>query len=1108
VLRTIRPLALIALVALCGVALLAAPVAAAKKSAKAQGDAEKPDELLNPGTFAGLTLRGIGPAVTSGRITDFAAHPDAPSVWWVTAASGGVWKSVNAGITWSPVFDGEGSYSIGCLAIDPSNPEVVWVGTGENNSQRSVSYGDGVYKTMDGGKTWTNTGLQASEHIGKIIVDPRDSDTVYVAAQGPLWNAGGDRGLYKTVDGGATWEKVLEISDDTGVNEVVFDPRDPDVLYASAYQRRRRVWTLLDGGPESAIYKSTDAGATWKKLSNGLPTTDMGRIGLAVSPVDPDVVYAIIEAVGDAGGFFRSTDRGESWEKRSGYVAGSPQYYNEIVADPHDVDRVYSMDTFMMVTYDGGSSFRPAGERDKHVDNHVLWIDPEDADHLISGNDGGLYETFDRAETWRFVQNLPITQFYKIAVDNDEPFYNVYGGTQDNYTLGGPTQTTSSGGIQNSDWFVTVGGDGFQPRVDPTNPNIVYSESQYGNLARFDRSSGETIDIQPQPEAGEALRWNWDSPLIISPHSHTRLYFGANRLFRSDDRGDTWVALGDDLTKQVDRNQLEVMGRIWSIDSVAKNASTSYYGNIVALSESPLVEGLLYVGTDDGLIQVSEDGGQTWRKQDSFTGAPKGSYVSRLEASKHDADTVFAAFDAHKDGDFKPYVLESKDRGRTWTSITGDLPEKGTVYALAQDHEVADLLFAGTELGVYFTTDRGGKWIELTGGMPTIAVRDLAIQEREDDLVVGTFGRGFYVLDDYSPLRQANEETLGQAAVLFPVADPWMYIDSYSRLGLPGKAFLGSSLYQAPNPPFGAVITYYLKEGVETRAAQRKKAEKEALEAEKRIEIPSWDDLRAESREKPPTVLLTVRDEEGNVIRRLDGPASAGFHRVAWDLTFPPSTPVRLDPPNRDNPFYEPPRGPMVAPGTYTVSIAKVIDDEITPIEGEQSFTARPLGTATLPAADREALMAFQRQTASLQRAVLGASRAADEMATRIAHLRKAILDTPDADVALLAEARGLEERMKDLLIELEGDPVPAEHNEPTTPSVIERVQRVVYGHWTSTSAPTQTHRRALEIAEQAFTGVLGGLRTLDGDLAGLEAKLEQLGAPWTPGRLPTWPPQ
>jgi photosystem II stability/assembly factor-like uncharacterized protein len=1085
--------------------LLLAPAAAA---AEAEKDEDEKPELLSAATFAGLELRGLGPAVTSGRISDVAIHPDEPDTWWVAVASGGVWKSENAGVTWKSVFDDAGSYSIGCLAIDPANPDVVWVGTGENNSQRSVSYGDGVYKTVDGGGSWTNMGLERSEHIGRIVVDPRDSDVVLVAAQGPLWSSGGDRGLYKTTDGGKVWRKVLEVSPDTGATDLVVDPRDPDRLYAASYQRRRHVWTLIDGGPEARIYKSEDGGESWRKLEKGLPSGDVGRIGLALPPGEPDTVYAVIEAADDAGGFFRSSDRGESWEKRSGYVSGSPQYYQELIADPHDPRRVYSMDTYLMVTEDGGATFRPAGQDAMHVDYHALWIDPRDPDHLVTGNDGGLYETFDRGGAWRFVPNLPVTQFYKIAVDDAQPFYRVYGGTQDNFTLGGPAQTTSGSGITNADWFVTVGGDGFQPRVEPGNPDVVYSQSQYGNLVRFDRRNGEILDIQPQQAPGEPpLRWNWDSPLILSPHSPTRLYYGANRLFRSDDRGASWTAVSPDLTRQIDRNLLPVMGRLWSIDAVAKNASTSFYGNLVALSESPLVEGLLYAGSDDGLVQVSEDGGGSWRKIEKFPGVPERSYVSRLEASRHDPDTVYAAFDNHKMGDFRPYVLASPDRGRSWRSIAGDLPERGTVYALAQDAVEPGLLFAGTEFGLYFTLDGGGNWLELEGGMPPIAVRDLAIQEREVDLVAGTFGRGFYVLDDYSPLRGLTRATLEEEAILFPVAEAVMYVPGYSPLGLAGPGFQGASYYTAPNPPFGAVFTYYLKEGLETRKEARQRAEKEALEAKEEISIPAWEALREEAREKGPRVLLTVRDEAGQVVRRVTGPATAGFHRVAWDLRYPPAMPVDLAPGERGL-FDDPPGGPPVAPGTYTVSLARVVDDQVTPLGEARSFTARPLGAATLPAADRAAMAAFQRRTAELQRAVTGAVRAADEAQVRIDHLRQAVLDTPGTDYALIAELSAVEERLKDLQVELEGDPVVERYREPTPPSIVGRMFRVVFGHWGSTSGPTETQRSSFQAASDAFAAVLGELRTLvETDLAGIEARLEASGAPWTPGRVPVWTP-
>src|SRR5258706_11146975 len=505
-------------------------------------------DTLKAGTFDGLEFRLIGPAFMSGRVIDVAVDPTHRSTWYVAVASGGVWKTTNAGTTWTPIFDGERSYSIGCVTLDPRHPLTVWVGSGENNSQRSVGYGDGVYTSVDGGKTWANVGLKGSEHIGEIVVDPRNSDVVYVAAQGPLWTTGGERGLYKTSDGGKTWTRILNVDERTGISELHLDPRDPDVMYAVAYERHRRVWTLIDGGPGCGIHKSTDGGRTWKKLESGLPKEMTGRIGLAVSPANPDVVYAIVEAANKASGVYRSTNAGASWEKRASYLSSSPQYYQELVADPKVAERVYSMDTFLNVTYDGGKTWQRLGEADKHVDNHALVIDPEDTDHLIDGCDGGLYQSWDRGTTWSFFGNLPIAQFYKVAVDNSLPFYYVYGGTQDNNTQGGPSATTNNHGIRNSDWFITVGGDGFACAVDPEDPNIVYSEAQHGELVRHDRRSGEDVGIQPQPELGEARsRWDCDSALIIRPHSHNQLYFVSQPLYRTDDRSDTWHPTRHDL---------------------------------------------------------------------------------------------------------------------------------------------------------------------------------------------------------------------------------------------------------------------------------------------------------------------------------------------------------------------------------------------------------------------------------------------------------------------------------------------------------------------------------------------------------------------------------
>jgi len=1095
-----RPVAAVwILIAACNLTIAAAKKAEVPKAAAGSMKSE---------TFSGLALRAIGPATTSGRVGDIAIHPSQPNTWYVAVSSGGVWKTTNAGTTWTPIFDGQGSYSIGCVTIDPFNPLVIWVGTGENNSQRSVSYGDGIYKSTDGGKSWENLGLKSSEHIGMIAIDPRDTKVVYAAAQGPLWSAGGDRGLYKTTDGGKTWVLILKLGEYTGVNEVHLDPRNPDVIYASAYQRHRQVWTLIDGGPESAIYKSIDAGVSFKKLENGLPKEEMGRIGLAISPANPDTVYAIIEAANKAGGFFRSLDAGGNWEKMSDHVSSSPQYYQELVADPRAVDRVYSLDTYLQVTYDGGKTFRRAGEQFKHVDNHDLIIDPANTDHLLVGCDGGLYESFDRAATWRFVENLPVTQFYKVAVDNDVPFYNIYGGTQDNFTLGGPSRTKTAHGIVNSDWFVTLGGDGFQTQVDPENPDIVYSQLQHGVLVRYDKRTGEAIDIQPQPAAGEpGLRWNWDSPLIISPHLHTRLYFAANRLFRSDDRGNTWRPVSPDLTRRIDRNKLKIMGRVWSLDSVAKNASTSFYGNIVSLAESPVQEGLLYVGTDDGLVQVSEDGGGSWRRVEKFPGVPDMSYVSRLTASHHEAGVVYAAFDNHKAGDFKPYVLRSADRGATWKSIAADLPERGTVYALAEDHIDKDLLFAGTEFGVFFTRDGGTKWVQLKGGIPIIQVRDLAIQKRENDLVAATFGRGFFVLDDYTPLRKAAPELLQSEASLMAVKPAWMYIPA-TPLGLRGKAFQGEAFFTAPNPPFGAIFTYYLKDELKTAKKKRQEAEKEKIKKGEDVFYPTWEELRAEEREEEPAIILTVAAEDGQVVRRLTGPVKSGFTRLAWDLRYPPLEPTSLKPPD-DDIFSDPPAGPLAAPGTYTVSMERRSGGALIPLGEPQRFQTVPLGKATLPYPDRKALLEFQRRTGRLQRAAMGAVRAAAEAQSRVDHLRKALLETPAADPVLSQETRELEAKLKDLMIELTGDPILRSRNEPSPPSIMDRVQQVVFGHWSSTSDATQTHRRDYDIAAAQFGPLLENLRNLiEVELASIEALAEAAGAPWTPGRVPEWQPE
>jgi photosystem II stability/assembly factor-like uncharacterized protein len=831
----------------------------------------------------------------------------------------------------------------------------------------------------------------------------------------------------------------------------------------------------------------------------------MGRIGLAISPANPDMVYATIEASGKAGGIFRSSDRGATWEKRSDYFAGAAMAYARIVVDPKNPDRVYSMDVWIQVSEDGGKSWHKLGETNKHPDNHAMWIDPTETNHLLVGCDGGVYETVDRGATWAFKANLPVTQFYRVGLDNATP-YNVYGGTQDNFSLGGPSRTYNAQGISNSDWFATSTGDGFFSQVDPEDPNTIYSEAQYGAINRMDRRTGEQLNIQPQPGKGEpGLRWNWDAPILVSPHKHTRIYFAANRLFRSEDRGNTWVAVSPDLTRQLDRDKLKVIGKIWPPDAVYKSGSTSFFGNIVSLSESPVQENLLYVGTDDGLVQVSEDGGKNWRKIEKFPGVPDMTYVSRLTASSHEKGTVYAAFDNHKMGDFLPYLLRSDDRGQTWRSIAGDLPRRGTVYALAEDPVDRNLLFVGTEFGLFFTKDGGAHWSQLKGGLPTIAVRDLAIQKRENDLVLATFGRGFYVLDDYTPLRSAKEGDFAKEAVIFPVKQARVAMPM-TPLGVPGKAFQGDAYYTAPNPPFGAVFTYYLKDELKTKKKLRHEREKEADKNGSEPAYPALSELRAEAEEEDPSLVVTISDSEGHVVRRLKASSEAGVHRIAWDLRYPASVPTSLKAPE-PNPFAPVPVGPMVVPGRYTVSLSKRVGGRLSPLGEVQSFDAA--GVEEIPAADRAALLKFQQRTARLQRAVLGAGEVVDQTKERIGLIKQSLLDTPAADPSLSDDVRSIESRLRQLDLALRGDTELQRRSYPTPPAISDRVGAIVATQWTATSAPTQTSLDDYRIASEEFTGALATLKTLvEGDLKKLEAKMESAGAPWTPGRFPEWKPE
>lgn len=1061
------------------------------------------DTTTNP--LASIPLRNIGPAMISGRISDFAFNPNKPNEFFAATASGNLWKTENNMTTWTPLFEHEGAYSIGVIEMAQGNENLLWIGTGENNSQRSVANGDGVYKSLDGGKSWTNMGLKNSGHISQIWINPTNHDEVLVASQGPLWSDGGDRGLYKTTDGGETWTRILEIDQYTGVNEFVVDPRDFDNIVVSSYQRRRHVWTLINGGPGSDIHKTTDGGKTWQVVSAGLPSKDMGRIGLAMAPSAPDTLYAIIEGDSAQQGLYRSTDFGQSWEKRSGHITSSPQYYNEIVVDPKNPDRLYSLDTFTSVSENGGKSFAPLSNEFRHVDDHALWIDPNNTDHLIIGGDGGVYESWDRGQLWRHAQNLPLAQFYRIQPDNAEPFYNVCGGTQDNNSLCAPSRTDVIHGITNADWTIVIGGDGYKPQIDPTDENTIYAQYQYGGLARYDKRTKELVSITPHPDSGEnAYKWNWNTPVLISPHSSTRLFYAAEKVFQSNDRGENWTAISPDLTRQMDRNQLEVMGRVWSVDTIAKNVSTSKWGAIIALSESPIKEGLIYVGSDDGVISVTEDGGENWRQEDSFRGVPDMSLIEDIITSKHDENVAYATVDNHKRGDFAPYVLKTTNKGKSWKLISGNLPEWGSVHTIAEDHVDPNLLFVGTEYGLFFSQNGGESWSKMTGGLPTIAVRDIEIQQRENDLVVGTFGRGIYIVDDYSPLR-TNAETLAEsAATLFEVKDPWLYVEG-NQYGNEQKGSNGNALFTADNPTYGAVFSYYLKDGYTTLKAQRQKSE-QALAAEgEDTPYPSWDALRAEDNEEAPSVYIEVKDSNDNVVRRIPASTGKGFHRTAWDLRYPSFSPINLvKPSGYIPPWGHPPKGPMALPGEYTATLMKRQFGKVEALGVPQTFTVKLLNNSPEIATDREALLAAQMRAGALYSKVQGAAKSYSEIKSRINHVKQAIVEAVNSTEDQAQTIRALSERLTNVGVLLYGDSVISSRQEPVPWSVRGRSSAVYRSIINNQFNVSGNHLTSLSIAETEYQRVAEQLVQINAELVELENQLDAINAPWTPGRTPT----
>jgi photosystem II stability/assembly factor-like uncharacterized protein len=941
--------------------------------------------------------RPIGPATTGGRIVDIAVVDGDPDIIYSATASGGVWKTSNRGVTWTPVFERETSVSVGAIALAPSNPNIVWVGTGEANSVRSSSWGDGVYRSDDAGKSWTHVGLEGSRHVGRIVVHPKNPSVVYVAALGSLFGANPERGLFKTADAGATWKKVLSASDHTGVVDVAMDPRDPDLLYAATFQRERRNWSFIGGGPEGGIFKSTDGGEHWSRLANGLPAGDVGRIGLTICRSQPDRLYAAV--VGPDGGVFRSDDRGATWERRNNAVS-THWYYGQIVCDPNNADRIVIPQTRVYISQDGGRTFTTdIPGRGVHGDNHVVWIDPADSDHLLIGNDGGLYASFDRGRNWSFMSQMPIGQFYAIGVDMQEPFYYVYGGLQDNSSWGGPSGTRNSDGITNADWYPTSGGDGFYSQVDPTDATTVYSESQYGRLLRFDTRTGERRAITPEP-AGK-LRWNWSAPLLISPHDHKTLYFAANVLFKSVDRGDTWTTISPDLTRRLNYRTLPLMNRIWE-KAIDLHASTADYGTVSTLAESPRRAGLLAAGSDDGLIQVSRDGGSTWSQAPPCPGVPERTAVSRVILSRAADGTMYATFDAHRDNDFRPYVCKSTDFGRTWTSIAANLPSFGSTYVIVEHHRNPNLLFVGTEFGVFGTFNGGQDWRPLKNNLPTVAVHDIVVHPRENDLVIGTHGRSVWILDDIAALEELTPAVTSAPAHLFTIR-PALQFHRFNR----GRGSHGHAEYAAPNPPDGAILTY----AIGTRTGGGSASEGSAGGSEPRAQID-------------------VMDPQGAVIRHLTGPGAPGIQRVVWDLRHePPGSSGDRGGSTEEEGFRGPARGPFVLPGEYRVRLrtadgaedtktVRVRPDPLIPItETERRIWHDTLlGLAEMQAIVRTALSTAQQ----IAKDAGAASQPARPAEGDIAAILHDIRGEPSRGIAEQADSVSLVDRIRQLYAEVE----------------------------------------------------------------------------------------
>ncbi len=1026
------------------------------------GQAQSPTPAPAAGPFDGLAFRNIGPATMGGRIDDLAVLESNPAVFYVGTASGGLWKTMNNGTTWEVLFDDQDDVvSIGDIAIAPNDANLVWVGSGENNNRQSGSWGRGVYKSTDGGKTFTHVGLPNSKHIARIIVDPVDHDVVYVAALGSLWGSGGDRGVYKTTDAGRTWNRILHVNDDTGATELVMDPSNNKVLYAATYQRRRAAWGFNGGGAGSAIHKSSDGGRTWTKLTNGIPPGDLGRIGLDVYRSNPNILYARIEHPGESG-TYRSDDAGLTWRKMSA-VNPRPMYFSQIRIDPNNDLRIYVLGVQIHISDDGGKTFIENGAL--HSDHHAMWINPANSNHIIDGTDGGLGISYDKGKTWEAVYNMDLGQFYHVAYDMETP-YNVCGGLQDNYTWCGPSAVRSRTGIGNDEWRTIQGGDGFEAQMDPKDPRTIYAESQDGNVVRVDRLTNERKVIRPQPARGEPqLRWNWNTPIVISPHDSNTVYVGGNRVFKSTDRGQSFTAISPDLTESTDREGLSLMGVVAKDIRIAKHDGVQSFGNLVQLVESPVRAGVLYAGADDGTVYGTKDGGKTWTNlTQRFTTRPKTAYVSGLVASKFDENTVYVSFDNHTNDDYGSYVYGSVDGGGNFRSLSEGLPGGQVVVTIAEDPKNANVLYAGTEFGLYITVDRGGRWERLRAGLPTVPVHELQVHPRDNDLLVATHGRSVWILDDLTPIQQLAEARRADA-FLFDLRQAMQYNQANDRGFLSDKPFFGR------NPTYGAPISYYLKGEVKQLA-------------------------------------LRIRDGAGTQVREITGndvrdARKAGINRIHWDLRHQPlpqpTTPQQGGPGGGGGGFGGGGlNGPNVLPGEYRVTLV---------VDGKDVATksVRVLGDTAMQItdADRKTLHDTALALHELQRS-------ANEAADSVTELGRQFQALEGLAKGSGAEAKGPIEEASKRLTELRrrlGVPAPGQQGggggggggfgggpNPNVRGVIGQVKGQIMG---STSLPTATQQRQVTEAREDLAKVIEDVNGVI--TTSMPALYKQIGAQPTP---------